>query len=65
MAGTAEAEQESVAPRRVIEVPDADAPTPVTIGGASRDLDEDEVASREHKGRDRDSSLSELFWGED
>jgi cell division initiation protein len=65
VAGTAEAEQESETPRRVIEVPDADAPTPVTIGGASRDLDEDDAASRERKGRDRDSSLSELFWGED
>src|SRR5438552_3626933 len=66
VAGTAEAEQESVAPRRVIEVPDADAPTPVTIGGASRDLDEDDdVASREHKGRDRDSALSDVVWGED
>jgi cell division initiation protein len=62
--GTPDAEEEPETPRRVIEVPDADAAARVTIG-ASDDQDEDEAAARERKARERDSSLSELFWGED
>jgi cell division initiation protein len=69
VAGTAEAEEAVEPPRPVIQVPDADSPASVAIGGPSGQHEEDDRAARERKARerdrDRDSSLSDLFWGED
>ena len=48
----------------VVQVPDADSPATVPAGGGS-EAEESERGPRERPARDRDSSLSELFWGED
>jgi cell division initiation protein len=68
VAGTADAEDDvgPQASRPVIQVPDADTPASVTIRSPGP-RDDDDRAAREQRARERDreSSLSELFWGED